>query len=117
MNRLAVIGVGLIGGSFALALKKAKAVSHVVGVGRNQANLDVAYQDFLRQQGYPQSQIDAMLGTFKGVGQGIPTAGLEQGIVPSGVPAQYKPSTASQIGAGLAGLGGLAGTLADLGIF
>jgi prephenate dehydrogenase len=40
--KLAVIGVGLIGGSFALGLKKAKAVSHVVGVGRNQANLDVA---------------------------------------------------------------------------
>ena len=40
--KLAVIGVGLIGGSFALALKQAKAVSHVVGVGRNKANLDVA---------------------------------------------------------------------------
>ena len=40
--RLAVIGVGLIGGSFALALKQAKKVSHVVGVGRNRANLDVA---------------------------------------------------------------------------
>jgi prephenate dehydrogenase len=40
--RLAVIGVGLIGGSFALALKKAKAVSHVIGVGRSQQNLDLA---------------------------------------------------------------------------
>lgn len=40
--RLAVIGVGLIGGSFALALKQAKKVSHVVGVGRNRANLDLA---------------------------------------------------------------------------
>ena len=40
--RLAVIGVGLIGGSFALALKKAGKVSHVVGVGRNRANLDFA---------------------------------------------------------------------------
>ena len=40
--RLAVIGVGLIGGSFALALKQAKKVKHVVGVGRNRANLDVA---------------------------------------------------------------------------
>jgi prephenate dehydrogenase len=42
--KLAVIGVGLIGGSFALGLKKAKAVSHVVGVGRNKANLDVALE-------------------------------------------------------------------------
>ena len=40
--RLAVVGVGLIGGSFALALKQAKAVSHVVGVGRNPANLKLA---------------------------------------------------------------------------
>jgi prephenate dehydrogenase len=42
--KLAVIGVGLIGGSFALALKKAKAVSHVVGVGRSAANLKVAQE-------------------------------------------------------------------------
>ena len=40
--KLAVIGVGLIGGSFALALKKAKAVSHVIGVGRSKQNLDLA---------------------------------------------------------------------------
>jgi len=40
--RLAVIGVGLIGGSFALALKKAGKVTQVVGVGRNRANLDIA---------------------------------------------------------------------------
>lgn len=40
--RLAVIGVGLIGGSFALALKQAGKVSHVVGVGRNRPNLELA---------------------------------------------------------------------------
>jgi len=40
--KLAVIGVGLIGGSFALALKHAKVASHVVGVGRNAANLKLA---------------------------------------------------------------------------
>jgi prephenate dehydrogenase len=42
--KLAVIGVGLIGGSFALALKQAKAVSQVVGVGRNSANLRLALE-------------------------------------------------------------------------
>jgi|SRR5882672_327053 len=42
--KLAVIGVGLIGGSFALALKKAKAVAHVVGVGRSAANLELAQE-------------------------------------------------------------------------
>ena len=40
--RLAVIGVGLIGGSFALALKQAGKVTQVVGVGRNRANLELA---------------------------------------------------------------------------
>ena len=39
---LAVIGVGLIGGSFALALKQAGRVATVVGVGRGRANLDAA---------------------------------------------------------------------------
>ena len=38
-RKLAVFGVGLIGGSFALALRRAGAVAHVVGVGRSQANL------------------------------------------------------------------------------
>lgn len=42
--RIAVIGVGLIGGSFALALKQARLASHVVGVGRNPANLKVALE-------------------------------------------------------------------------
>ncbi|HTD91195.1 MAG TPA: prephenate dehydrogenase/arogenate dehydrogenase family protein, partial [Burkholderiales bacterium] len=42
INKLVIIGVGLIGGSFALALKKAKAVRHVVGVGRTKKNLNVA---------------------------------------------------------------------------
>ncbi|MBI2752681.1 MAG: prephenate dehydrogenase/arogenate dehydrogenase family protein [Betaproteobacteria bacterium] len=37
--RVAVIGVGLIGGSFALALKAANACGRVVGAGRNPQNL------------------------------------------------------------------------------
>jgi prephenate dehydrogenase len=40
--RLAVIGVGLIGGSLALALKKAGAVGEVVGCGRGKPNLETA---------------------------------------------------------------------------
>jgi prephenate dehydrogenase len=42
IERLAVLGVGLIGGSFALALKRAGQVDRVVGYSRNQANLDEA---------------------------------------------------------------------------
>ena len=42
IGKLVVIGVGLIGGSFALALKRARVVQRVVGVGRTRANLAAA---------------------------------------------------------------------------
>jgi prephenate dehydrogenase len=42
IGKLVVIGVGLIGGSFALALRRSGATSNVVGVGRSRANLDAA---------------------------------------------------------------------------
>jgi prephenate dehydrogenase len=42
IERLAVIGVGLIGGSLARALRAAGAVGHVVGCGRALANLERA---------------------------------------------------------------------------
>jgi prephenate dehydrogenase len=44
LNKIAIFGVGLIGGSFALALKKAQAVQHVVGVGRSVAALERALE-------------------------------------------------------------------------
>jgi prephenate dehydrogenase len=44
INRLAIIGTGLIGGSFALALKQAGEVGTVVGTGRSQENLETAKQ-------------------------------------------------------------------------
>lgn len=42
IERMAVIGVGLIGGSFALALREAGAVKRIVGVGRSRPNLENA---------------------------------------------------------------------------
>lgn len=42
LRRIAIVGVGLIGGSLALALRRAGLVSEVVGIGRTQQNLDVA---------------------------------------------------------------------------
>jgi prephenate dehydrogenase len=42
LRKLVVVGVGLIGGSFALGLKQAEGVQDVVGVGRDRANLDTA---------------------------------------------------------------------------
>jgi prephenate dehydrogenase len=43
-ERVAIVGVGLIGGSFALALKAAGACSHVVGAGRNAPNIKLALE-------------------------------------------------------------------------
>jgi prephenate dehydrogenase len=42
VDKLAIVGTGLIGGSFSLALKQAGAVREVLGVGRNPARLTVA---------------------------------------------------------------------------
>jgi len=39
IDRLAIIGVGLIGASLALALKKAGVAGHIVGCGRSEENL------------------------------------------------------------------------------
>jgi len=39
IERLVIVGVGLIGGSFALALKEARAVGRVIGVGRGAGNI------------------------------------------------------------------------------
>ena len=50
VNRLVVVGVGLIGGSFALDLKQRGLVGQVVGVGRSRANLDLALQTGLVDQ-------------------------------------------------------------------
>jgi prephenate dehydrogenase len=41
-RKIVIFGAGLIGGSFALALRKAGAVGEVVGFGRSQATLDEA---------------------------------------------------------------------------
>ena len=42
IEKLALVGTGLIGGSFALALKRAGVVDEVLGVGRSPAKLSVA---------------------------------------------------------------------------
>jgi prephenate dehydrogenase len=44
LNKIVIFGVGLIGGSFALALRKAHAVHEVVGFGRSSASLEQAKQ-------------------------------------------------------------------------
>ncbi|MDD5057226.1 MAG: prephenate dehydrogenase/arogenate dehydrogenase family protein [Sideroxydans sp.] len=42
LNKIVIFGVGLIGGSFSLALRKAGAVNEVVGFGRSTATLEQA---------------------------------------------------------------------------
>lgn len=42
--KLTIVGVGLIGGSLALALKESGAVGEVIGVGRGRANLETALE-------------------------------------------------------------------------
>ncbi|MDX8384641.1 MAG: prephenate dehydrogenase/arogenate dehydrogenase family protein [Ghiorsea sp.] len=42
IEKLTIIGVGLIGGSLALALKEAGKVGHVLGAGRDESNLKLA---------------------------------------------------------------------------
>jgi prephenate dehydrogenase len=44
IGKLVIIGVGLIGGSLARALREAGTVRHIVGVGRSQVNLDTALE-------------------------------------------------------------------------
>ncbi len=44
MNKVVIFGVGLIGGSFALALRKEQAVHEFVGFGRSAASLEQAKQ-------------------------------------------------------------------------
>ncbi|SER53952.1 prephenate dehydrogenase [Nitrosomonas sp. Nm51] len=42
LNKLVIVGVGLIGGSFALALRKAGIANNIVGIGRGQKNMQRA---------------------------------------------------------------------------
>lgn len=78
-----------------------------------QKNIDIANADFLKEQGYPQEQIDNALRTLGAVKAGVPTSTSTEGIVPNSVPTT---STAQNIGAGLAGTAGILSALSELGL-
>lgn len=59
IRTLTVVGVGLIGGSLALALKRARAVERVIGVGRSQANLEEALRRGIIDEARPLEQAAA----------------------------------------------------------
>lgn len=89
-----------------LGLTGANAVGAVGAQQQSQAqkNIDMAYGDFLRQQGYNQEQINAALATFAGVAGGVPKAASEVGITPTG---SMPPSTGETILGALTGVGGI----------
>ena len=63
---------------------------------QQQKGLDVGYADFLRQQGYPQEQINAMSTTLRGLPTtAVPTTGTQTGVATT-----YAPSPLSQIASG-----------------
>jgi hypothetical protein len=95
-QELGLTGAGAIGGVGALEQQQ------------GQKNLDVAYEDFLRQQNYPQEQINNMMNAFKGVVTGVPQADRQYGISPSGVKQEYS-STGQDISSALAAAAGLIG--------
>ena len=101
---LGLTGAGALGGVGALEQQQ------------GQKNLDVAYGDFLRQQGYPQDQIDKQLAAFKGIATGVPSATQEYGISPSSVKQEYPATTASQIGGALTGAAGIIADLKKAGV-
>jgi hypothetical protein len=70
----------------------------------NQENLKTAYGDFLKQQGYPQEQINAMLTALGGVKTAMPSLVEEAGIEPLSSPQQYTSSTGANLASGLAGI-------------
>jgi prephenate dehydrogenase len=53
LENVTIIGVGLIGGSFALALKDKKIASHIIGVDSNEANLAKAIKIGLIDEALP----------------------------------------------------------------
>jgi prephenate dehydrogenase len=74
-DKIVICGVGLIGGSFALALKKAGMVREVVGIGRTRAALDHA-----KSLGIIDSVADDWAGATRGVDLillALPVGGME----------------------------------------
>ena len=97
-QRLGLTGAGALGNVGALQQQQ------------GQKNLDVAYSDFLRQQGYEQEQINNLLKTFQGTASGVPSANIEYGISPSSVQQQYS-STGKDIASALTAAAGIVGSL------
>lgn len=87
--------------------------SAVTGVGnaeqaQEQKNLDIAYQNFLTQQGYPQAQIDQMLKAIGGTSPAVPASQIS--YQNSKAPSASALSTVTGLALTAAGSGALGGT-------
>jgi hypothetical protein len=71
-----------------------------------QKNLDIARDDFLARQAYPQEQIKAMTGALQGVQPAVPQAATKVGTE---VPGAFQPSLLGTIGQAYATYKGLGG--------
>lgn len=71
---------------------------------QTQKNLELAYQDFLNQQKYPQEQVTNLIGALQGVSGAVPQAATKVGTE---VPGVYSPSLLSQLGQAYAAYKGI----------
>ena len=83
---------------------------------QTQRNLDLATQDFERQQAYPQEQIGALTQTLAGVQPAVPEGRLVQGYGAPGAQTDAVNSPLAQVGSTAAGVAAIIKDLKDLGI-
>ncbi len=86
LNKLVIIGVGLIGGSFSLALREAGLVREIVGVGRSLENLSAALGTYV---------IDS---SSQDAAQAVPGADLVLLAVPVGQMGEIMAAIAPHLG-------------------
>jgi hypothetical protein len=67
--------------------------------GQTQRNLDLAYQDFMAQQGFPQEQVKGMIGALQGVAPAVPKGATKVGME---VPGAMSPSLLASLGSAFA---------------
>ena len=99
IDRLCIIGAGLIGGSFALALKQAGAVNHIRAAGRSEATLQQA----------------RALGLIDDYRTDIAEAVADADVVFVSVPLGAMPAVFEQIEAGLRAAGNTRAIITDAG--
>jgi len=81
IQHLLIVGVGLIGGSFALDLKRQGLVERVTGIGRSRANLETALQ----------------LGVIDAIGRNLASAAADADLIMLAVPVGAMPAVFTEL--------------------